>query len=170
MRGRDRRHFRSTTWSAERSLSSLEGEGEADVGACARLCVVDRGAAGACRLGARGRRPRGALPAARGGWRGSCGILPARRSRVISMPARHLRPRRAWRDARRTDAPLATRRRGGRMAGESWPVNSDCDRCTVAMHRGDCGRCTVAIQRRRVQRACRGGHHTSPVLGGGGGG
>jgi len=31
----------------ERS-SHLEGEGEADVGACARLCVVDRGAAGAC--------------------------------------------------------------------------------------------------------------------------
>ena len=28
--------------------SHLEGEGEADVGACARLCVVDRGAAGAC--------------------------------------------------------------------------------------------------------------------------
>ena len=63
----------------ERS-SHLEGEGEADVGACARLCVVDRGAAGACVVSTHAGADREVrfLPLAAGGWRGvlSFGIRP----------------------------------------------------------------------------------------------
>ncbi len=69
----------------------------------------------------------------------------------------------AWREMPHRFSP---RRRGGRMAGDT---NCDCDRCTVAMHRGRLRPMYRGDAPEASPASSRGGHHTSPVLGGGGG-
>ena len=112
----DRRDFR--TRRRRRAVLIWRGRARPTSGACARLCVVDRGAVGACSSRPRGRRPGCASCCSRAGG-------GPRLARVTGWS------RAAYLRAAGYAAPVLDATKKG--AGDA---NCDCDRCTVAIPGG----------------------------------